>query len=310
VDLVVANHEGPLTSREQPQPKADTGRKRYWYRADPGSAGALKDMGIQLVSLANNHILDYGQAGLEDTIGELNARGIAHCGAGGNEEQARQPAILTVKGHRIGFVSCMQRYKIYVQERAYATSRHGGFYQLRPGKIGEDLASLESLVDLRVALVHWGRNYRPVAPRQQRLADILLASGADMIIGHHPHIPQSVDLSLGKPVFYSLGNGPLGTPGRFHSGRPPYGLVTIVEVGNTHRITTIDLHLIAVDNSVVGFRPVPAVDDEATELLWSLVTIEQGWRAIPGGLRAILPESAADLSQTELCETPGMVVPP
>jgi len=94
-DLVIANHEGPITDLTQPQAKSDTGRKRYWYRAEPASAHALKAAGIGLVSLANNHVTDYGTDGLADTIRHLEDAGIAHCGAGANDVQARRPAILT-----------------------------------------------------------------------------------------------------------------------------------------------------------------------------------------------------------------------
>ena len=289
VDLVVANLEGPLTHEVKPSAKADTGRKRYWYRADPTSAAVLAGAGVGLVSLANNHTLDFGMPGLRDTMSALDAAGVAYCGAGLNEDQARRPAILSIAGCRIGFISCMQRYDMYVEERLYASARHGGCYQLRPRTIAEDLAALKGLVDLRVVLVHWGRNYRGVAPRQERLAAVLRAAGADLIIGHHPHIAQRVDLSEGKPVVYSLGNGALGTPGRFHSGRPPYGLVTIVELDASRRIAQLDLRLIAVDNSLVNYRPVLAYDKPAQAVLRSLVTSGNEWQVNDGGLRAVLP---------------------
>ena len=77
----------------------------------------------------------------------------------------------------------------------------------------QQLADLDDHVDLRVALVHWGRNYRPVSARQERLAAALRDAGADIVVGHHPHIPQRIDLSHRCPVFFSLGNGPVGTPG-------------------------------------------------------------------------------------------------
>src|SRR5262245_37944362 len=81
-DLVVANHEGPLTRLDSAATKIDTGRKRYWYRGDPSSAQALVEAGIRVVSMANNHILDFGERGLLDTIDALDAAGRAHCGAG------------------------------------------------------------------------------------------------------------------------------------------------------------------------------------------------------------------------------------
>src|SRR5262245_55068537 len=120
-DLVVANHEGPLTRLSRPAAKADTGRKRYWYRGDPMSAHALAEAGIRIVSLANNHILDFGERGLLDTIDALDAAGIAHCGAGENRAAARRPAVVEVNGLKLGFRSLMQRYDVCIAERLCAS---------------------------------------------------------------------------------------------------------------------------------------------------------------------------------------------
>jgi poly-gamma-glutamate synthesis protein (capsule biosynthesis protein) len=270
-DLVVANQEGPITARGEPEEKADTGRKRYWYRALPASADALAHAGVGVASLANNHVLDFGPAGLSDTIEALTDAGISCCGAGTDEAEARQPAIVTLGGLRVGFLSVMQRYHLYVGERLYASHSRPGPLRLRTAGIQEDLARLEGTVDLRVVLVHWGRNYRAVSPRQERWAAVLRAAGADLVVGHHPHIPQRVDVVAGAPVLFSLGNGILGTRGRFHSGRPPFGMVATVDVDDDARVSAVRLQLISVDNERVMFRPVPARGRDAARLLESLV---------------------------------------
>jgi poly-gamma-glutamate synthesis protein (capsule biosynthesis protein) len=306
-DLVVANHEGPLTLLDHAEAKVDTGRKRYWYRGRPEAARALGGLGVGVVSLANNHVLDFGLGGLADTIEALDAAGIAHCGAGLDEADARRPAILTVGDLRIGFVSYMQRYDIYVRERLYASGERGGCLRLRTRTVREDLAALEGRVDIRVALVHWGRNYRRLAPRQERLAGVLREAGADIVVGHHPHIAQRVDLSDGKPVFFSLGNGVLGTPGRFHSGRPPYGMVALVELDDAGRVSAIEVKLLDVDNAQVAFRPTVAAGPEADRFLRSLVPAGQGWHESRGALRVELG-SAAQQGQAVrlLAETGGI----
>jgi poly-gamma-glutamate capsule biosynthesis protein CapA/YwtB (metallophosphatase superfamily) len=286
-DLVVANHEGPLTSLDRAVDKLDTGRKRYWYRGLPEAACALADAGVRVVSLANNHILDFGSEGLSDTMHALDAAGIAHCGAGMDEAQARRPVFVTANGCRIGFLSLMQRYDLYVKEHLYASSTRPGPRRLRVSEAPADLAAMKGRADVRVALVHWGRNYRGLTARQRRLAAILREAGADLVIGHHPHVPQPIECAGRVPVLYSLGNGALGTPGRFHSGRPPYGLVATVDIETTGA-SRLQVTPILVDNSRVAFRPMPTWDDEARRLLWSLVSPTDGWRESPdGGLIAL-----------------------
>src|SRR5262245_52561688 len=112
-DLVVANHEGPMTRRTKPSGKLDTGRKRYWYRADPESAKTLAASGVGVVSLANNHVTDFGPEGLADTLTALDDAGIPHCGAGAEARAARRPVVVEVGGMRVGFLSLMQRYQMY-----------------------------------------------------------------------------------------------------------------------------------------------------------------------------------------------------
>jgi poly-gamma-glutamate synthesis protein (capsule biosynthesis protein) len=289
-DLVVANHEGPITHRAEPESKLDTGRKRYWYRARPDATRALVDAGVRVVSLANNHVLDFGTAGLADTIVALDEAGIAHCGAGATRSEARRPAIVDVNGLRVGFLSFMQRYDIYVAEGVYAARDRPGPLRLRVDRARVDLARLSGKVDLTVALAHWGRNYRRLNPRQRRLAGELCAAGAGLVIGHHPHVPQRVSVRRGVPVCYSLGNGPLGTPGRFHSGRLPYGLVVSVDLDRHAVPRRISVTMIHVDNAVVGFRPEVVDRAEAEPVLRTLLTPRLEWRPGPeGGLTAALP---------------------
>jgi poly-gamma-glutamate capsule biosynthesis protein CapA/YwtB (metallophosphatase superfamily) len=277
-DLVVANHEGPITLREQPARKLVTGRKRYWYRALPESVVALTEAGIRVVSLGNNHVLDFGAEGLADTIAALDAGGIAHCGAGPTRRAARRPAIVEVGALRFGFLSFMQRYKIYVTEELYASKDRPGSMRLSVPRAKAGLASLASRVDVRVALAHWGRNYRAVNGRQRRLASELVAAGADLVIGHHPHVPQPMSFLDGVPVCFSLGNGPVGTPGRFHSGRQPYGLVVSFDFDARAQIRRMGVAVIFVDNAEVGFRPRIAEPDESGRLLRTLLPPDVEWR--------------------------------
>ena len=282
-NLVVVNQEGPITGRTRPGAKLDTGRKRYWYRGVPESVEVLVDVGVRVASLANNHVLDFGPEGLADTIQALDDAGIAHCGAGPNRAAARRPAIVEVNGLRLGFLSFMQRYDVYIAEGVYASGSRPGPLRLSVERARRDLAKLEDRVDLRVALAHWGRNYRKRNPRQQRLAGALRAAGADLVIGHHPHVPHRIEVTDGVPVCFSLGNGPLGTPGRFHSGRLPYGLVVSFDLDARARPRQMTVELIFVDNATVQFRPRVADGPEDRRVLRRLLPKELEWRESEGG---------------------------
>ena len=292
-DLVVANLEGPVTERAEPGAKHDIGRKRYWYRAHPDSLDAMRRAGIRVVSLANNHVLDYGPEGLLDTIDALDARGFEHCGAGRNRAAARRPVQVEVRGLTFSFSSAMQRYDIYVAEQVYAGRDRPGPARLSPQRLSQDLKRGESHRGVRVVLAHWGRNYRPVNGRQIRLASGIVDAGADLIVGHHPHVPQPLRLVRGVPVAYSLGNGLLGTPGRYHSGRPPYGLVLTVDFGVDGSVLALEVVPIKVDNSLVNFRPVVADGAEVGPLLRDLLDPELVWGEHGGGLRAEVPAQSA-----------------
>jgi poly-gamma-glutamate synthesis protein (capsule biosynthesis protein) len=297
-DLVIANHEGPITVRAEPEAKLDTGRKRYWYRAKPEAARALADAGVRVVSLGNNHVLDFGASGLADTIAALDDAGIAHCGAGGTRTEARRPAVVEVNGLRLGFLSFMQRYDLYVAERLYATRDQPGPLRLRVDRVRSDLTRLATRVDITVALAHWGRNYRRVTSRQRQLATELCAAGADLVIGHHPHVPQRVTIQRGVPVCYSLGNGPLGTPGRFHSGRPPYGLVVSFDLDGRATPRRISVALIHVDNAKIRFQPRVVDAGEAEPVLCKLLSPRLDWEPSPeAGMTAELQRDQSPFDQ-------------
>lgn len=293
-DLVVANHEGPITAADHRSAKGpNEGKKRRWYKARPESARALADAGVGVVSLANNHVLDFGLTGLADTIGSLDAAGIPHCGAALDLQGAHRPAVVNVGGYTVAFLSYMQRYDVYTREDVYATPEHGGVARLPDDGLRGALDALGD-ADLRVVLVHWGRTYRPVASRQERLAARLREAGADLVVGHHPHTAQRVDVSDRCPVFFSLGNGAFGTRGRFEKkGSPPYGLLAKVEIDGARDISGLEVHLLHVDNYKVGYRPVPATDAAAGKFLRSLTPPEQEWR-----------QSATDVLRVEMPPRP------
>lgn len=179
--------------------------KSYTFRAHPKRVEILKEMGTDIVSLANNHALDYGIDALLDTFTTLEEAGIDYVGAGRNMERAKAPVYYTIGDTTIAFVAASR--VIYAVDW-YATDK-------RPGMIGTydpalfvtSIKEAKENSDFVVVYVHWGieRINEPVK-YQKELAKIYIDAGADAVIGCHPHVMQGIEFYNGKPIAYSLGN--------------------------------------------------------------------------------------------------------
>lgn len=200
-DIAIGNLETPLTDRGGPVVD-----KTYLFRNPPDRvAPALKSAGFDIVNLANNHTLDYGPEGLRDTIDALNRVGIAHVGAGMSLQEARRAAVLTLpNGQTVGFLG----YSNTFPEEFWATPAQAGTAFGHVDQVQNDVRALvERGVDIIVVSFHWGqerqtelRSYQPL------LAHAAIDAGADLVIGHHPHILQGVERYKQGLVLYSLGN--------------------------------------------------------------------------------------------------------
>ncbi len=197
VDLVVGNLEGPISARG-----VNVG-SIYSFRHPPERVEGLAFAGFDVVSLANNHIWDYGRAALEDTLLTLRDAGIAPVGAGRNFDEANAPYIADIKGTRIAFLSYTNLYP----ESLWATENRPGISNPDLQNLKSKILNLKSEVDILVILFHWGDEYQPKShPREQALAHELIDAGADLIVGHHPHVVQEIENYGGKYIAYSLGN--------------------------------------------------------------------------------------------------------
>lgn len=201
VDIAIGNLETPLTDRGGPQVD-----KTYLFRNPPDKvAPALKSAGFDVVNLANNHILDYGVEGLQDTINVLNRTGIAHVGAGMNLQEARQAVVLVLpNGQTVGFLG----YSNTFPEEFWATSALPGTAFGHAEHVQSDVRALvDRNVDIIVVSFHWGRERETeLRAYQPLLAHAAIDAGADLVIGHHPHILQGVERYKQGLVLYSLGN--------------------------------------------------------------------------------------------------------
>ncbi|MDD4113016.1 MAG: CapA family protein [Herbinix sp.] len=199
-DIFMLNNEFAYSTRG-----SEILEKSYTFRAHPKRVDILKEMGVDIVSLANNHALDFGQEALLDTFTTLDEAGIDYVGAGINMDRAKAPIYRTIGDTTIAYVAAS--HVIYAMDW-YATDE-------RPGMIGTYdptlfLASIEEAKknsDFVVAYVHWGkeRTHDPV-DYQKNLAKKYIDAGADAVIGCHPHVMQGLEFYKGKTIAYSLGN--------------------------------------------------------------------------------------------------------
>ena len=197
-NLCIANLECPLTFA------ADAVPGKCTLSGAPGWAPVLKEAGFHLVSLANNHMMDFGYQGLQDTLDALNGSGIRHVGAGNNIEEACAPVTLEIKDTRL---SILARSMVQVSSPSYAGEDTPGvaFFDLK-----ETCAALHACrdtSDVVLLLLHWGiEEYFYPTPQQRAIARDLAAAGASAIIGHHPHVVQGSEKIDDSLVVYSLGN--------------------------------------------------------------------------------------------------------
>jgi len=198
-DITFGNLEGPITE----------GRKiempEMVLRADPGVEHALKKAGFDILSLANNHMMDFGAGGLNDTITLLNEAGIKHTGAGNKRMQAYTPVFLEAKGVRIAFLAFNDPSLLPDSHRLPGDGP--GTALLDQVLAVNAIKEAREKSDFVIVSMHAGTEYMEEPDRlQTRYAYLFIDAGADLIIGHHPHVVQGVEKYKGKYIIYGLGN--------------------------------------------------------------------------------------------------------
>jgi poly-gamma-glutamate synthesis protein (capsule biosynthesis protein) len=164
----------------------------------------MKDAGISMVSLSNNHMFDAGERGFFDTIRNLEKSGILWAGAGNSLSEARAGRLVHVNDVRISILSYTQYCNSLY---ASIAGEHPGLLPLDLEFMLDDVERSRKQADLVFVSLHWGFEDQPsIHPRQVEIAHQLVDSGADCIIGHHPHVPHGIEIYRNKPVLYSLGN--------------------------------------------------------------------------------------------------------
>lgn len=280
--VAVANLEGPVAV-DAPMRKG----LKYGYKMPPSVLAGVRDAGFDLVSMANNHLWDCGEAGAMETMRYLDDAGIPFVGAGRNQEEAGEAVILESGGVRIAFVAVVSPETWFPEPETIAEPgafkkrmknmhKRMGARKDRAGTVVASELKIKLAVqrakkdaDYVVVYPHWGvRYHRPVYEFQEKIARAAIDAGADLVVGHHAHIWQPVGVYRGRPVVYGLGNYAFG------SGNPraDEGLIARAVFKDGH-VTRVELLPLATRNAAWRIRYQSKVmkGEAAREMLTELV---------------------------------------
>ena len=200
-DVMCLNNEFTYTQRGEKIPG-----KLYHFRANPKRVEVLKELGVDIVKLANNHACDYGSQSLLDTMDTLTGAGIKYIGAGHNLQEAMTPVYMELDGKIVAFVAASRAEKNL--KTPQATETEPGILRCYETELFvETIKEARKNADFVIAYVHWGTEYSDVLEEDQLSSGKeYLDAGADAVIGAHSHCLQGMEYSNGKPIIYSLGN--------------------------------------------------------------------------------------------------------
>jgi poly-gamma-glutamate synthesis protein (capsule biosynthesis protein) len=231
-DIRFGQCERVYSTRGTPRERGSDGHSRV----DPSMAAIFTDCGFDVVSVASNHAMDWGAEALLDTIDVLRARGIAVVGGGRDLAAARAPAVIERKGVRVAFLAycsvLREGYAAQADKPGVAPLRVHTRYEAaeyQPGmpprvvtepyaedlaQLVEDVRAVRAQVDAVVVSLHWGLHFIPraIADYQPVVASAAFDAGADLILGHHAHVPKAISSTAGKACFYSLSNFIMSAP--------------------------------------------------------------------------------------------------
>lgn len=200
-DVMCLNNEFTYSDRGTPM-----SGKAYTFRANPERVEILKELGVDVVKLANNHVYDYGKDALLDTFSVLEEAGIDYMGAGRNLEEAMTPVYMEIDGKTVAFVAASRAEKNKMTPQA--TEEKPGILRCYDTELFKQVISeADANADFVLAYVHWGTEYSyELEDVQLTTGKEYLDAGADVIIGAHSHCLQGMEYYDGKPIIYSLGN--------------------------------------------------------------------------------------------------------
>ena len=200
-DIMVANSEFTISDRGEKMPG-----KYYTFRASPSRIPIYEEMGVDLLTLANNHVYDFGKTAFEDMIDSLNEYKIPYIGAGKNIQEAKKPYYFILNGYKIAFVNATRAEKLILTPEA--TETEGGVFRCYdPTAFTNTIKEAKTESDYVIALIHWGKeDSHQLETVQKETSKIYIDAGADMIVGSHAHVLQGIEFYNSKPIIYNLGD--------------------------------------------------------------------------------------------------------
>lgn len=200
-DITLANNEFAISERGTPLEG-----KTYTLKAKPENIEMYKTIGVNLVSLANNHVYDYGKEAFLDTLDSLKDEGIPYIGGGGNIEEAMKPQYYIINGRKIAFVAGNRSEK-YIFTPAAGNDTPGVLRCYETELMKQSVSEAKGNADFVVAYLHWGDEFEDKFNKtQQSQGYEYIDAGADLVVGSHTHCLQGAEFYKGKPIVYSLGN--------------------------------------------------------------------------------------------------------
>ena len=196
-DILFGNLEGDVSD------KGNNVGSIYSFRMDPKILPVIKNAGFDIVSFANNHVGDWSLTAFKDTLSRLSDVGILKTGAGINKEDATNPIIIEKNGTKFGFIGFSDVGPNWIQAKVDTP----GILIASDPKIVEIIKNAKIKSDVLIVTFHWGEEYKLIHnKRQESLAHTSIDNGADMVIGHHPHVMEDIETYKNKLIVYSLGN--------------------------------------------------------------------------------------------------------
>ncbi len=228
-DWSVVNLESPVTENVTPIPKDGPSLKN-----PPEVFDIIKFCGFNVVTLANNHLKDFGVKGVKDTLNLCKVNGLANLGAGISINEARKPLMLSDADFTIGILNVCEH------ESSIATEITAGAAPLDYPNLYNDITSLRHKADKIIVIIHGGReHYQLPTPRMKKEYHFIIDMGADVVVNHHQHCYSGYELYKGKPIFYGLGNFFFDNPSR-KDEKWNQGLLLMLNIERDK--TNFDLH--------------------------------------------------------------------